>query len=599
MRDIALLIPTWLPLCLLLLALALPLQQLLFPQPPAATPRASAFPVASLGLLLAILSILAVLLSLWASGRSHPNLIGGSLPWNDAAGYFHGANALLDSGELTSWSQRRPIYTSLLAGFLALSGRDLQIALLLQGALVGAVAFFTARVATRQMGVVAGLLVFALLFSFAHEYAPITMTENAGFLFGALGIAFLWMAIEKKHAGWFAVAGLLLMTGLMARAGAFLVIPFLFLAIGIAFRHQRRTAITCALGFLAGVLLAVLLNQAIYWYAGSSVNMPFSNFSYTLYGLAVGGKGWQQIYTDYPAIFQSGEGIASQKIYMLAFEHMLETPLDFVIGYVKGLPHTAQVLFGFVPYSLPVPKPFAIFFILLWLTGLWVAFHNRRQPHALFLLAATAGAVLSSPFLADVDSRIYAATIPFDAFLVCLGFSTIAAWRMRKQKRKPPIPAATPGLSAQLIGMAGILLALTLAGTFLFPKLKAEALPGLTCGKAEIPIVLRLGSESPLVALRANPPLTFFPPQPRHQDFTTLLRPDVHLWEKLKQLPPETILIEGYEKQRKGHGGSAWIAWQTEDLPPRGSLVGFCLKPGPHPLLGPVFHEPESVRVLE
>jgi len=74
MRDIAILLPIWLPLCLLLLALALPLQQRFFPQPTAATPRTTAFQVASLGLLLAILSILAVLLSLWASGRSHPSM---------------------------------------------------------------------------------------------------------------------------------------------------------------------------------------------------------------------------------------------------------------------------------------------------------------------------------------------------------------------------------------------------------------------------------------------------------------------------------------------------------------------------------------------
>lgn len=594
MREIALLIPPLLPLCLLALALTFPLLQRLFPRAVTALSQTS-FPIAPLGLGLAILSFLVLLLSLWATGRSHPNLIGGLLPWNDAAGYFYGANALLDSGEFTSWSQRRPIYTSLLAGFLSLTGRDFQLALLVQGTFAGAIAFFVARTASLKLGIAAGFLVFALLFSFAQEHAPLTMTENAGFFFGALGIAFLWLGAEKPHAGWFAAAGLFLTFGLLARAGAFFVIPLLFLAIGFAYRDQWRVALRYALGFLTGAGLAVLLNQAMYWFAGDNTNMPNANFSYVLYGLAAGGKGWQQIYVDHPTIFHGGEGIVAKTIYALAFERIVENPFDFLAAYAQKLPHSILVLFDYLPSFFHVRRLFAVF----WLVGLFVAFRNRREPYALFLLAAAAGVVLSGPFLADVGSRIYAATITLDALLAGLGFSAIVAWLEKATPQETSISNTETGLPAQLIGTATILFGLTFSGVFLFPNPTAKALPKLTCNQTEIPIMLRLGSESPLIALRAKPSFTLFPPQVSHGDFAGLLPPGTHLREKLGQLPPETTLIYGYAKKTMGRGKPVWIAWRTETLPERGSLVGFCLKPGHHPLLGEDFREPASVRVLE
>lgn len=598
MQDLARLIPPLLPLGLILMALALPLLQLLSPQRPTAMPRETAFPAATLGLFLAILAFLTMLFSFWASGRSHPNLIGGLLPWSDATSYFLGANALLDSGDLNGWSQRRPVYTSLFAGFLALGDRDLQIALLLQSVFAGAVAFFIARVAMPRMGMAAGIFVFAILFAFASEHTPLTMSENAGFLFGGLAVALLWLGIEKPRASWFAAAGFLLMTGLLARAGAFLVIPFLLLWTLTAFWKERRTAIWCTLALLGGVLLAILLNQTIYWYAGDGTNITNANFSYSFYGLAAGGKGWQQIYVDHPGIFPNSEGIIAKKIFALAFERIVQNPLDFVIGYLKSLPHFGWVLFGFVPSFLTVQKPLAIFFSFFWLAGLWVAFRSRQKPHALFLLAATTGTVLSAPFLADAGSRLFAATIPFDALVIGLGFSTIATWLMRKFKRKLPMPAMAAGLSAQILGTAVLLIGLTLAGTFFFPGMGNKASPSLTCNRTEMPIVLRLGDEAPLVALRSTPPFTAFPPQVPHPDFLALLRREVHLRDKLKLLPPETALIAGYGRNAAGESTLSWVAWETENLPVRGSHVGFCLKAKPHPLLGSPFHEPASVRLF-
>ncbi len=206
------------------------------------------------------------------------------------------------------------------------------------------------------------------------------------------------------------------------------------------------------------------------------------------------------------------------------------------------------------------------------------------------------------PVPSDVGSRIFAATIPIDAYLAGLGFSAILARLSRSPKpTEPASPASTTpsGLSAQLIGTGSVLVLLTLAGSFVLPRPQVGTLPAFACGAKEMPAVLRLGDESPLVVLRAEPPFTLFPPELRHGDFVSLLHPAVRLREELKRLPPETALISGLARNESGPGNGVWIAWKTERLPPRGARVGFCLKPDPHPVLGRPWREPSRVQVLE
>jgi hypothetical protein len=77
----------------------------------ALAPRGRIGLVTGFGLL--VISVGAVLLPLldyWFSGRTHPNAIGGLLPWNDAAGYYGCALSLLDGeGYRRSASVVRPI----------------------------------------------------------------------------------------------------------------------------------------------------------------------------------------------------------------------------------------------------------------------------------------------------------------------------------------------------------------------------------------------------------------------------------------------------------------------------------------------------------
>ena len=47
--------------------------------------------------------------SVWFTGLTTYNHIGGLLPWSDSNGYEYGALHLLHEGELNSWNMRRPL----------------------------------------------------------------------------------------------------------------------------------------------------------------------------------------------------------------------------------------------------------------------------------------------------------------------------------------------------------------------------------------------------------------------------------------------------------------------------------------------------------
>ncbi len=57
------------------------------------------------------------LVSYWVIGRSHPNAIGGLIPWNDAAGYYSCAISLLEGGGGSDFCARRLINPRRGSGF--------------------------------------------------------------------------------------------------------------------------------------------------------------------------------------------------------------------------------------------------------------------------------------------------------------------------------------------------------------------------------------------------------------------------------------------------------------------------------------------------
>jgi len=160
---------------------------------------------ARLGLwLLAATAALAILLPVfgyWAGGRTHANAIGGLLPWNDAAGYFNCARALLDGGALDSFCQRRPHYSGYLTGLFALSGERLQLTLLIQASINALAGVLFVRVIARRWGLAAAFMALAPVIAFAGEYSITTLTENLGLPLGLVAVAILLTGIRPQRTG--------------------------------------------------------------------------------------------------------------------------------------------------------------------------------------------------------------------------------------------------------------------------------------------------------------------------------------------------------------------------------------------------------------
>ncbi|MEK9970345.1 MAG: hypothetical protein VW600_14490, partial [Ferrovibrio sp.] len=241
-------------------------------------------------------------LAYWATGMTHPNAIAGLIPWNDAGAYMACARELLAGAPLPQDCSMRPYYVAEFATFLAASGGHVQVALLLQSALLaGASGWFANRVA-RHGGVAAGLAVFAVLQVFIMQFALPVLTENAGLLLGMLAIAILFTRSASIAPPVFMIAMAILALALNARAGAMLVLPGLLAWSAALSDGDLRQRMVRSLYGVGGIVLALVYNFGFSHVFGGTVEQTHSNFAYTFYALSAGKSTYLQVYFDHPEI---------------------------------------------------------------------------------------------------------------------------------------------------------------------------------------------------------------------------------------------------------------------------------------------------------
>jgi hypothetical protein len=245
-------------------------------------------------------------------------------------------------------------------------------------------------------------------------------TENLGLALGAIGLAIIWQGTGQKHMNTILLGIFLLTLALNARAGAFFVLPMLILWGSLVFRGRNRISSHFLVGGIIAVIVGFLSNLLVLKIAGHPDGVPNSNFSYVLYGLAVGGKGYKQTYTDHPGVSEASE------IYRLAFEVIRTNPSYFITGLLQTFHAYLNPLygaFGFIGGShiqgVDLLVRFGVYVLSFW--GLLRCYCQWHNLHNSLVFTATLGILLSVPFLADGGVRVYAATIPFSSILVMLG----------------------------------------------------------------------------------------------------------------------------------------------------------------------------------
>lgn len=386
------------------------------------------------GQLLSLIFTLALfsfpLAGLWAIGQTQPTVFNGIVPLFDASDYYSDALRLLAGQDFSVFSARRPLFGGLLAVTLWLSGYNLMTALGILTLLSGLSCYAAAKEIQRTHGVEVAVVLLAILFLFYRYHSGLTMSENLGLPLGTLGFALLWRgsADRNKILVWM---GLLVITlALNARAGAFFMLPVLLIWFSWLFRNpiQKFSWSFFAAGTSA-VMLGFVLNLVMFRLLATPSGVPFSNFSFTLYGLASGGKSWIYVLEAHPELSQLQEPYQSREIYRLAFDLILHQP-NLII---KGAFYNWSMLFSnswYGAYSYVVEQNGMMGWIaqsgLFLLCGLGVVrwIHNSNDTLNGLVVVAAAGIFLSVPFLPPTDAyrmRPYAASIVIFGLLPGMG----------------------------------------------------------------------------------------------------------------------------------------------------------------------------------
>jgi hypothetical protein len=405
-----------------------------------------------------------VLSGVWRSGVSDHSLIAGVLPFSDAAGYADGSLNLLHSGSLTGWASRRPL-TALIEAFLLFlcngNFRAMLAALVLLSAISMALAVSEFH---RISGRVASFVMFAGLFIFYRRFIGTTLSEHFGVIYGCLAVALVLRTLRTCCWRYYIIGLFCLSIGLLARAGAFFVLPMLVLVLVYVSWSDRRKMCNLFATAVLAVVLAFSLNKAVGLSLGNA-DASMGNFSYTLYGLVSGGD-WTQVNIDHPEIKSLSPEARYQKIYELAFARIQAQPSSLITGGLRAYRDFFLSMKGVYGFSLFMPierfilesgsasdrneadtlvhrvlsQPFLyvqtaaalLLFLgcnMIGMIGLITILRERSTPSMCYL-GASMGILASVPFVPPWDAdwmRAYAATIPFVLVYPAVGMATVCS----------------------------------------------------------------------------------------------------------------------------------------------------------------------------
>ncbi|MCI0608136.1 MAG: glycosyltransferase family 39 protein [Anaerolineae bacterium] len=351
-------------------------------------------------------------------------IIGGLLPWSDAAAYNWEAHRLVNRALLSTWGGRRPLFSGFLAVLLRLTG-DFMITLSILTLLNTLAVFFVVRMVKRLYGSIGAAIFLVISFEFYTRFSGTTLSEQLGFAAGNLALFFLLIG---AHTGSLSKAlfGLGLLTlALNARAGAFFILPIL--SLWLAFSFRQRAGFWRSAGLAIIVVISVfLLNLVLVRVIADPQSTSFSNYSYTLYGLASGNKGWTYVMEDHP-------GVTESEVMPLAIQKIRSEPTLLFQGILRSFGDYFKPTYGafnFI-YSGLFEQQINLMLWGLVASGLAYSILKRKEGFQGFILASFLGVIASVPLLPPLDSdemRVYAATIPFSILWITTGVSALHNW---------------------------------------------------------------------------------------------------------------------------------------------------------------------------
>jgi hypothetical protein len=457
-------------------------------------------------LLLTLLAFALPLLRLWVTAGSTWNIVLGLLPWQDAVGYYLDATNLVNGGLFSPFSGRRPLFASFLAVLLKTDQQNLHLVLIVFAMLTGLAVFLFAQEIRDEFGPFPAVVIIYLLQFFYRPYVGTTLTEQLGLLAGLLAFVLLLQGVKRPNQPLFVIGLMTLTFALLARAGAFFVLPILFVYGILHFAKNRQAAFKVGSVLIVAVAIPVLLNIWLGKVVASPNTIRFGNFSYTLYGQVVGGKGWTQIFNDHPEINSLQEPVLSRQIYRLAWDEFKRNPFNLFRGIGKAwidfvLPSDGSVFSYLLFGSKTLDFVFQIVVTLLYLWGVWLAWLNRQSPVYGLTLLTGLGVFLSIPFLPPVDAGIrpYAAIMAIVFLYVAVALSKIFSYLKVNWQADKGFPV-TVGVVISL----GMICSASLGGILVKAISSPAMIHSINCSSRLRPAYIKLTSGSYVELVDSN-----------------------------------------------------------------------------------------------
>lgn len=528
------------------------------------------------------------LIRVWLRNDNVNLSIAGFYEVSDASGYVACAYRVLDYGTFDlPWCDRRALYPVMLATLSALVGREWFATLLLQTAFVSLSLFTLVRATSRSLGPLAAAFLFLLLLGYASFHAfPQAMTENAGLAFGLLGTALLLVGTEPQLSKLRIFVGTALLSiGLVARAGPFFILPALFCWALIESWRRGRNSWWLIPVVLSGLLVGPAVQVLATMLTGGDLRMLQGNFSYTLYGLATGGRSWGAVLDDYPelrSLLVVDEAAGTKKIYALAIQKLLEGPLPFIHALWQGLRmYTRSPVF-------PSEQYLSGWSSVLWWLG-WVAIIVKRRQACHALIGwLNVGVVLSAPFIVyDGGARVFAAAAGITVVQAALGLRTVlqaslfAIAAIRPGWSSKPW-TAVPAVSTKYEGALAVALVSLIAMpvTPLRQAFASTALPAGGCTENLRAVVAHLGNDSQYLSIVADAT-----PQDALKGkvaFQRLERRGIQMtwfFDEVLALPKPITMVHAWPLNQDARGGTVNFFWTGDLSPYQHKTVLACVDP--------------------
>jgi hypothetical protein len=374
----------------------------------------------------------------WTSGYSDNGVIAGLLPYKDAKNYYFGANLILNSLPLieavnSTW---RPLFPGFLSTLLLFTGQNLKTALAILVGLTGLGCYLTVEQIRRSFGVLSASVYGTLLFFYAQPFIGFTVSEMAGLLFGCFGFLLLWRAADTLKIFDLVLGLVVLMAAVSARAGAFIIFPFLAIWAGWVFRKTERFSFKAAGIAILTVLAGYYLLNSVYpRLFGIPPGSSFGNFAFEIYGQIHGGTGWHSAINDLGTT-------NSTVVYRAAIRFFTKHPCTFLVGAAKAyrdffLPDLNSIFAYSFTHQGDWPNLLLwipTIFLLVW--GLFRMFKKIQLNHSSLIAAGFIGIFLSIPFLPPVDGggRFYASTMPFFFILPAVALAQFHEWSRQDER---------------------------------------------------------------------------------------------------------------------------------------------------------------------